>query len=54
MIIISTSFTVPGQLPPRFHVEAWLPFRIGTVKWTIRRFYKLKKSVVSYIASHRR
>ena len=27
MIIISTSLTVPGQPSPRFHVEAWLPFR---------------------------
>ena len=27
MIIISTSLTVPGQPLPRFHVEAWLPFR---------------------------
>ena len=24
---ISTSLTVPGQPSPRFHVEAWLPFR---------------------------
>ena len=28
MIIISTYLTVPGQPSPRFHVEAWLPFRI--------------------------
>ena len=27
MIIISTSLTVPTQPSPRFHVEAWLPFR---------------------------
>ena len=27
MIIISTSLTVPTQPLPRFHVEAWLPFR---------------------------
>ena len=27
MIIISTFPTVPGQPLPRFHVEAWLPFR---------------------------
>ena len=27
MIIISTSPTVPTQPSPRFHVEAWLPFR---------------------------
>ena len=27
MIIISTSLTVIGQPSPRFHVEAWLPFR---------------------------
>ena len=27
MSIISTSLTVPGQPSPRFHVEAWLPFR---------------------------
>ena len=27
MIIISTSLTVRGQPLPRFHVEAWLPFR---------------------------
>ena len=27
MIIISTSLTVPTQLMPQFHVEAWLPFR---------------------------
>ena len=27
MIIISTSLTVPGQPWPRFHAEAWLPFR---------------------------
>ena len=27
MTIISTSVTVPGQPSPRFHVEAWLPFR---------------------------
>ena len=27
MIIISTSLTVPTQRSPRFHVEAWLPFR---------------------------
>ena len=26
-INISTSLTVPGQPSPRFHVEAWLPFR---------------------------
>ena len=27
MIIISTSLNVRGQPSPRFHVEAWLPFR---------------------------
>ena len=27
MIIISTSLTVPTPPSPRFHVEAWLPFR---------------------------
>ena len=27
MIIISTSQTVLGQPSPRFHIEAWLPFR---------------------------
>ena len=27
MIIISTSLTVPTQPSPRFHTEAWLPFR---------------------------
>ena len=27
MSIISTFLTVPGQPSPRFHVEAWLPFR---------------------------
>ena len=27
VIIISSSLTVPGQPSPRFHVEAWLPFR---------------------------
>ena len=27
MIIISTSLTVPTHPLPRFHVEAWLPFR---------------------------
>ena len=27
MSIISTFLTVPGQTSPRFHVEAWLPFR---------------------------
>ena len=27
MIIISTSLTVTTQPSPRFHVEAWLPFR---------------------------
>ena len=27
MIIVSTSLTVPTQPSPRFHVEAWLPFR---------------------------
>ena len=27
MSIISTSLTVPGKPSPRFHVEAWLPFR---------------------------
>ena len=27
MIIISTSLTVRGQPSPRFHVEAWLPFK---------------------------
>ena len=27
MIIISTSLAVPTQPSPRFHVEAWLPFR---------------------------
>ena len=27
MIIISTSLIVPTQPSPRFHVEAWLPFR---------------------------
>ena len=27
MIMISTSLTVPTQPSPRFHVEAWLPFR---------------------------
>ena len=38
MIIISTSLSVPTQPSPRFHVEAWLPFKgdlSGTVKWTI-------------------
>ena len=25
--ITSNSVTVPGQPSPRFHVEAWLPFR---------------------------
>ena len=27
MIFISTSLTVSGHHKPRFHVEAWLPFR---------------------------
>ena len=27
MIIVSTSLTVPTQPSPRYHVEAWLPFR---------------------------
>ena len=27
MSIVSTSPTVPGQPLPRFHIEAWLPFR---------------------------
>ena len=27
MITISTSLTAPGQPRPRFHVEAWSPFR---------------------------
>ena len=27
VIIISTSLTVRGQPSPRFHVEAWLPFK---------------------------
>ena len=27
MIIISTSLAMRGQPSPRFHVEAWLPFR---------------------------
>ena len=27
MKIVSTSLIVPGQPSPRFHVEAWLPFR---------------------------
>ena len=27
MSIISTSLTVPAQPSPRFHAEAWLPFR---------------------------
>ena len=27
MIIISIFLTVPGQPSPRFHMEAWLPFR---------------------------
>ena len=27
MIVISTFVTVPGQKLPRFHVEAWLPYR---------------------------
>ena len=27
MMIISTSLTVPAQSSPRFHVEAWFPFR---------------------------
>ena len=27
MSVICTSLTVPAQPSPRFHVEAWLPFR---------------------------
>ena len=27
MIIISTSLTVTAHPSPRFHIEAWLPFR---------------------------
>ena len=27
MVIMPTSLTVPGLPSPRFHVEAWLPFR---------------------------
>ena len=27
LIIIAISLTVRGQPSPRFHVEAWLPFR---------------------------
>ena len=35
MIIVSTSLTVPGQPSSQFHVEAWLFFSRGTVKWII-------------------
>ena len=35
MIIISTSLTVPTQPSPRFHVEAWLPFRNREMDYSI-------------------
>ena len=35
MIIISTSLTVPTQPSPRFHLEAWLPFRNCEMDYSI-------------------
>ena len=35
VIIISTLLTVPGQPSPRFHVQAWLPFRNCEMDYSI-------------------
>ena len=38
MIIISTSPTVPTQPSPRFHVEAWVPFKRTINAWVVEDF----------------
>ena len=44
-IINSTSLTVPTQPSPRFHVEAWLPFRNREMDYCVR--YGEPTSIVS-------
>ena len=41
MIIISTSLTVPTQPSPRFHVEAWLPFRNREMNYLAVKIYEI-------------
>ena len=42
MSIICTSLTVRGQPSPRFHVEAWLPFRNREMDYLHFRHMKVK------------
>ena len=46
MIIISTSLTVPTQPSPRFHVEAWLPFRNCEMDYI--RIYSREDSLIAW------
>ena len=39
MSVISTSLTVPGQPSPRFHGEAWLPFRNREMDYYCKYFH---------------
>ena len=42
MPITSTSLTVRGQSSPRFHVEAWLPFRNCDMGYLELSFMQIK------------
>ena len=50
MIIISTSLTVPTQPSPRFHVEAWLPFRNREMYYCVNlpRFIEKVQKILIY------
>ena len=43
--IISTSLTVPAQPPPRFLVEAWLPFRNREMDYSELKYKSLSQYV---------
>ena len=45
MSIISTFFVVPGQPSPRFHVEAWLPFRNSEMDYLSHAAKKMTKTL---------
>ena len=48
MIIISTSLTVPTQPSPRFHVEAWLPFRNREMDYCIFNFDRSNSFILPF------
>ena len=49
MMVISTSLTVPRQLSPRCHVEAWLPFRNRELNYGLMKLSKISPGVNSIL-----